>query len=92
MANKIWNLELDGQPHSVEADFNMWSGARWVAVNGERVIEEGGIEENIGKLLELGSSSYQVPIGEHLGVVTFNLLRAGFDIEFALAVDGRQIP
>ena len=92
MANKIWNLELDGQSHTVEADYSMLSGARWVAVDGERVLEEGGGIANPANLFELGSSSYQVPIGGHRGVVTFNLLRAGFDIEFTLVVDGRQIP
>ena len=91
MANKIWNVALDGEEHTVEADYSMLSGGRWIEVDGERIIEEQGGLADPAKLFEMGSSSYQVTIGTHRGVVTFNLLRAGFDIDITLAVDGRPI-
>ncbi len=91
MANKIWNVEVGGQQHTVEADYSMWSGARWIEVDGVRVHEGGGIGEDLSKIAEMGSLSYQVPIANRQGVATFNLLRAEFDIDISLAMDGRVI-
>ena len=91
MANRIWNVESQGTSHTVEADYSMLSGARWIEVDGERVVEEKGGIEDVGNLFEMGSSSYQITIGEQRGTVTFNLLRAGFDIEMSLAVAGKAI-
>lgn len=91
MANRIWNVDLENEAHTVEADYSMLSGARWIEVDGRRVVEEKGGLEDVSKLFEMGSSSYQITVGEQRGTVTFNLLRAGFDIEMSLAVGGKEI-
>lgn len=91
MANRIWNVESEGASHTVEADYSILSGARWIEVDGERVVEEPGGIENPGNFVEMGASSYQITIGERRGTVTFNLLRTGFDIEMSLTVEGEAI-
>ena len=91
MANRIWNVEVDGEQHTVEADYSMISGARWVEVDGQRLVEESGGLPNPGNLFEFGSSSYQVTVGDQRGTVMFNLLNGGFDIEMTLALGGKEI-
>ena len=91
MANRIWNVDLEGEQHTVEADYSMISGARWVEVDGQRVVEESGGLANPGNLFAFDSSSYQITVGDQRGTMLFNLLNGGFDIEMTLLLGGKEI-
>ena len=91
MANRIWNVDAGNESHTIEADYNMLSGARWIEVDGQRVVEEAGGLEKPSNLFEFGSSSYQLTVGDQPATLMFNLLRADLDFEMTLAIGGKEV-
>ena len=85
MERMLWNVEVDGKPHSVSLDWTYWGGYRSVRVDGSVVAE------SIVSLRLRSKQRFQID-GRGALVRTRPVARASPNVAIELELDGRVVP
>ena len=82
---KRWNIDLDGQQHTLRFEHQFWTGEKKYYINDELV------EHVPGSILQSASFAKDVPftLGTHQGV--FQLRALGRMVFYDLVIDGETI-